>query len=841
MTQHWMHPVAGIVWGRGEWWPVAIAVGLAIAALTLWNYYSHSLLRTGWAKLAVAMKLAGVALLCLCLLEPMRSFRWPRPQENVVALLADDSASMKIGLRAGEWEGISQNVLHGDAAWQRDLAVDFDIRRFTFGANLQAVEEFSGLTTAQRESNLAAALESLERQMQRRAVAAAFIVTDGNATDAAALEAKLAALQPGPDAADRDAREGESNAEKIGGPYPFAVFPVIVHPERILADLRVAQTTVQVADFESAPATIGVRLAASELRGREVTVRALDDAGKVAAEKQVKLPTDRDEMLVTLELADVASGLHVYRVAALLSDEAGAVGEDGRPAELQRESDEATLENNSRLAMVDRGQGPYRVLYVAGRPNWEFKFLRRAVAADREIDLVGLIRIARREAKFAFRDKAVESTNPLFAGFEDDPDGAAEQYDEAVYTRLGVRDASELKGGFPKAAEELFGFHAVVIDDLEAAALTLPQQQLLRRFVSERGGLLLLLGGAEAFRGRAFRDSPLAAMMPFYFGGDDTESVRETRFELTREGWLQPAMRLAATEPEERQRLQSMPSFRSAVAASGVKPGAVVYARGERDDQAAPILATQRFGSGRAAALLLSDFWRWAMRYDSAEDSADQSVFFRSRTDRDQNANPAFVAWRQIMRWLLTDVAKRVEVSVEASEAVADAPAELRTVRVVVRDEEYRPDDAAQVEVQLTPPGGGSVPVTARASDDEPGVYLAEVYGDADGAYRITATAKDADGKELGSEQAGFTIDRLSSEYACLERNDRLLRSLAERTGGRVLEAGELQSAVRDLTELDSIQTVRRVEPLWHQPWLLAAALGLIAGEWGLRRWRGLP
>ena len=40
---------------------------------------------------------------------------------------------------------------------------------------------------------------------------------------------------------------------------------------------------------------------------------------------------------------------------------------------------EATLANNRRLATVDRGGGPYRVLYVGGRPNWEFKFLRRAV------------------------------------------------------------------------------------------------------------------------------------------------------------------------------------------------------------------------------------------------------------------------------------------------------------------------------------------------------------------------------------------------------------------------------------------------------------------------------
>ena len=33
-------------------------------------------------------------------------------------------------------------------------------------------------------------------------------------------------------------------------------------------------------------------------------------------------------------------------------------------------STEATLANNSRVVVVDRGRGPYRILYVSGRPNW---------------------------------------------------------------------------------------------------------------------------------------------------------------------------------------------------------------------------------------------------------------------------------------------------------------------------------------------------------------------------------------------------------------------------------------------------------------------------------------
>ena len=49
----------------------------------------------------------------------------------------------------------------------------------------------------------------------------------------------------------------------------------------------------------------------------------------------------------------------------------------GEGAGAHQSSTEQTLANNSRLVVVDQGGGPYRVLYVSGRPNWEFKFLQR--------------------------------------------------------------------------------------------------------------------------------------------------------------------------------------------------------------------------------------------------------------------------------------------------------------------------------------------------------------------------------------------------------------------------------------------------------------------------------
>lgn len=186
------------------------------------------------------------------------------------------------------------------------------------------------------------------------------------------------------------------------------------------------------------------------------------------------------------------AGPQAYRVRArILRDVAGY---------------ERTLDNNNRLVAVDRGIGPYRVLYVSGRPNWEFKFFRRALNEDPEILITGLVRIAKKQPKFSFRGKNMDDTNPLFSGFEDVPEETKEKIDEPVFARLGVQSKDELTKGFPKDAEELFAYSAVILDDLELEFFTTTQMQLLRQFVTQRGGALLVLGGKRVFEDEILRN-----------------------------------------------------------------------------------------------------------------------------------------------------------------------------------------------------------------------------------------------------------------------------------------------------------------------------------------------
>ncbi len=191
----------------------------------------------------------------------------------------------------------------------------------------------------------------------------------------------------------------------------------------------------------------------------------------------------------------------------------------------------------------------------------------------------------------------------------------AARYDQPVIVRLNTKDEFELRGGFPKTAEELFQYQAVIVADLEAEFFTHDQQALLQRFVSERGGGFLMLGGAESFREGGYAGTPIASMLPVYLDrATDATLPSMWKLTLTRDGWLQPWTRLRATEADENTRLAVTQPHEVLNPVSGIKPGASVLATvSDPSGKTYPALAAQRFGLGRTAALMVGDLWRWQL------------------------------------------------------------------------------------------------------------------------------------------------------------------------------------------------------------------------------------
>ncbi|MBI3880361.1 MAG: hypothetical protein HY301_09905, partial [Verrucomicrobia bacterium] len=634
----------------------AFAVGLAFVI----SSYIRSSAAPGLKFGCAVLKIIGLAALIACLLEPMWSGQRAKPGSNLLLLAADNSQSLRVK-DGGETQSrgeLMAKLLTGEKnQWRAELGQNFDVRSYLFDSRLQATKDFSELNFEGRASAVGHSLKTLGERFRGQPIAGIVMLTDGDATDLADASGNWEGLPP--------------------------VYPVLIGREQPARDIAIVNTTVSQTSFEDAPVTVQADVTATGYRGQEITGQLVALAAgtnaaptnKVAAELTLTAPRDSDKMVFRFQFRPEKTGVLFYRLRIAAK---GEMAQFDKPDT----STEATLANNETVVVVDRGRGPYRVLYVSGRPNWEYKFLHRAVEEDDQTQLVGLIRIAKREPKFEFRGRAGESSNPLFRGFGNQSKEEIERYDQPVLVRLNTRDEFELRAGFPKTPEDLFGYHAVILDDLESEFFTADQHSLLQKFVSERGGGFLMLGGAESFREGNFQKTGIGDLLPVYLdqradvGGD-----KEYRLSLTREGWLQPWARLRNNEGEERKRLADLPHFDTLNHVREFKPGAMVVATVTDGKKELPALVTQRFGRGRTAALLIGDLWQSGLGDEARQNDLKKG-------------------WRQLVRWLVADVPEPVEIRTESQTGDADG---AMKISVRVRDQKFQPLDNATVSLKVTP------------------------------------------------------------------------------------------------------------------------------------------
>jgi uncharacterized membrane protein len=794
---------AGLSFANLGWLPVVAALWLLTSLVTLVAHGRAPAVPL--ARLALALRLAGLTLVALALLEPSWSTARPRPGANHFAVLVDGSRSMQ--LPDGQPSQRDQVRSRGDALrallsqtspWQRALGETYQLKRYRFDTRLERVADFADppLSFDGQASNLGAALRALGDRWKGAPLAGVLLFTDGVATD---LD-ELARLQ----------------ADGVALPPIYPVVAPSAAPASALRDVAVTAVSASETLFEDAPVHVDAEVEALGLEGKAVTATLLDDGGHALETRTFTpaAPEQRETLRFRVKVAarsgaatpgSPAAGTTHYRVTV-------------RPAD---GVSEVTTANNARHVLVPRPRGAARLLYVGGRPNWEYKFLRRALEGDRVLELAALVRIAPREPKFAFLSRKGEATNPLYRGF-----GAtasdAERFDEAVLQRLGTRDADELRGGFPTTPAALFEFSGLILDDIEAGFFTAAQQALVERFVSERGGGLMMLGGIGSYRQGGYARTPIGDLLPVYLdrGGDRPALPvpAPAQLRLTREGWLETWTRLHDTEAAERTRLAGMPPFQVASATHGLKPSAtVLYTLAAGKDEQ-PALVVQRAGEGRVATLTVGDLWRWGLHH-APEEPDDLGKF-----------------WRQTLRALIADVPPAVTAALEPRPGEAGALAV--TARVLGPD--FRPVDDARVEADVIAPDGGRTHVVLAPSGRAPGGYESSYRPQGGGVYRVELRATSTDGRSLGEAGAGRALDLDADEHRSIRPDRASLEALAHKTGGVLTAATDLEALANRLRAQPApvSDLVRR--PLWSSWLVWLSALACLAGAWALRRRGGL-
>lgn len=453
------------------------------------------------------------------------------------------------------------------------------------------------------------------------------------------------------------------------------------------------------------------------------------------------------------------------------------------------QADEMVSENNHREAIITVEDRREKILYVEGEPRFEVKFLRRAVADDPNLQVAVLQRTA-----------------------------------ENKFLRLDVDDGDDLAGGFPKTREELFKYRGLVLGSVEASFFTPDQLRMIADFVSHRGGGLLTLGGRQAFGQGGYSGTPVADVQPVVLeppAEGESDFFAEISVTPTRAGSLHPSTQVAADERQSAERWRTLPPLSTVNPITRAKPGATVLLTGRGAEMSGEqiVLAFQRYGAGKAMAFPVQDSWLWQMHADVAVDDLTHETL-----------------WRRLLRWLVDGVPGAIETETGNDQV---EPNDTVLVRSRVLDGAFLGVNNASVVAHVTGPSGTSTDVPLHWTANRDGEYEASFPTDEEGLYEVRVAAE-RDGESLGESVTYVRSAPGDREFFDPAMRAPLLQRLADETGGRFYTPADVDSLAEDLQYVGGGITTTEQRDLWDMPAILFLLIGLVGGEWGYRRWRGL-
>ena len=549
------------------------------------------------------------------------------------------------------------------------------------------------------------------------------------------------------------------------------VFTVGVGQDHLTRDIQVDRVSTPRQALKGTSLLIDAVVKQTGYAGETVTLD-VEDAGRIVGTQQLKLPADGEPASVRVRVMAGDAGPRVLKFR------------------ISPQRDEVISQNNARESLVDVLDRPERILYFEGQPRFEMKFIRQAIKEDKNLQLVTLLRTA-----------------------------------ESKYLRLGVDDAEHLAAGFPKTREELFAYRGLVLGSIEASAFTGDQLRMIAEFVEKRGGGLLVLGGSGSFSEGGYAGTPVADVLPVVLdrvvrAADGPAVSTALAIRPTRAGEGHAVTQIAANEAASSARWPELPTLTSVNPIRAVKPGATVLLSGADERRRDHIvLASQRYGRGKAIAQTVQDSWLWQMHAKmSLEDQTHENY------------------WRQMLRWLVDGVPDTVDVHTVADRV---QPGEPVTLVADVVDRAFVELNDARVVARVKRPNGTVDTVPMQWTGEQNGEYRATFATVEAGIY--TAEVEAVRGTTaVGRSATQVRVVPSDAEYFDASMQPARLRRIAEETGGRFYTAGKLTGLVEDLQYTGRGVTTIEERELWHMPIVLIALLGLMFAEWALRRRVGL-
>jgi hypothetical protein len=722
-----------------SWWGAALLVLLMFVAV-FWSTRTGLKLRERRLWLG-ALRFGTVFVLLVVLIQPQRKVDEVTVIKPQLAVLVDDSESMKDQVDPQQSTRAERVKKWMESEAMQRARESFDVRLFRFDSKLTEMPGGeSEIGFAGVSSNIIAAVQQIRDRFVGQSLAAVLLLSDG--LDSSGL--------------------GSSMSLAAGVPiHTFELEKEFVLPEKArkvsLSALDAPGRVVAGWDAE-----VRASVSAVGMSGKTVSVE-LWRSGQKEAESTVTFNEDDQSRPV---------------VFALPTSEPGMI-----PFELRIEDPAADAESKKRPFLVEVVAPGKRILYVQNGFNFEFKFLRRAITGDRNLQL-------------------------------------------QTFVRTGEGRLVSIGGGSGQKLEltqaGLAPYALVIIGDLPPESLSPEQGAALKEYVN-RGGSLILLGGMNGFSSKKIAESPLSEISPAVLPAD----YREGRFpsRMTEAGLRHPVLGALFTE------VKQFPAVLSANVSRSIAAGAEVLMEAEIAGQRTPLLVSARSGGGRVVAFMSDSLWRWRMGVLTGTPGKSYYDVF----------------WGQLIEWVIPKADEKVgsaklEIFTERSSYLMGERPEVRaifdpgsaggklpaTLPLKVKTPDGKEFDYAMKPGQFTASSGKSVSgYTVKVEPNVAGIFLAQSSWGS-GKEKLSAESRFSVSEPL-PEKAGKPIDRV------------FLGKVAEQTGGQFFSFEQADSWRERVSGKEQQVARARLLDLWNHPVLLSMLLMLLSADWFMRKRWNLP
>jgi hypothetical protein len=651
----------------------------------------------------------------------------------------------------------------------------------------ERVREEADYTSEQQKTDIAVALERVMADIPERQLGSVILLSDGRHNTPAALE---------PLARQLGLRNVPLFAVVLGAgtnPPPDSAILDVDAPEMVCLGDKVY---------------FNVEIKLDGVTNKTVAVD-LFEGGKVVASENVDVTNPLGmRSKVSLSHEPDKAGLHEYRIA--LNSGAG----------------EAVVTNNAYGVSVNVSEERIKILLVEGRPSWEFRYLKNLFATrDRTAQLQYVLMEPDVIAEAPPRSKVIAS--------------AAHKREDSEATELPVDEAEWLK------------FDTIILGDVAPEDLGEVAQRALVKFVTARGGTLIVVAGPRHMP-HEYAGTPLAGILPVKVIPSGRALTigpeKQFRIALTAEGRASEIMRLQVQPEENLDAWKTLPDLTWRHGLLEVKEGASVLAYAMPPDPP-PFMTRSTFDEDDFRRRLAFERRQaLVMHHNVAMGRVmflgfNQTWRFRYRVG--DTLHHRF--WGQVMRWAAADKlpfgTPFVRLGTDRSRY---SPGSVVRARATIMTPGFEPIISPDVVVKVF---AGDKLVLQKGMEYVPesaGVYQAMLGALANGHYRLQLESKKAEeahgSGSLSLVKAEFSVESVvRQEWLELTPDRGLLARLAALTGGKVIDPSEIGSIREKLPPGRYTFRERKQVDVWNSWPLLVLIVCVAAAEWLIRKNQRLP